>query len=333
MVSTRESNVEWLVLVREAFAKTDGSASAVTAALAKTFSNAGAVAGAFIEGLGELMGYAEKAASGTAIDAEIEAVAASRRIVRPLLQAKLQAQVDALDKEGQGKALCLDCGGVAQSEGRRARRWGSLVGSIELKRRYATCDKCKSGIAPAQKPLGLSESDFTPRLEEVTTMLATTVPYGMATSLVEKLCGIEVSIKGAEEMTWRRGEAVLSQNAAEAEKCAAFDETGLPVPKQERPKDTVAKDKIPKVAYVEIDGVIPITREALTHAELTPNERRRIKRAKAAKARGGKARRYRIVGREVKNAVLYDGEDCAQESPGRGCILQKTYVSGPDPIS
>ena len=328
MASTEISSVEWLVQVREAFAKTDGSAAAVTTALRKTSSSGGAVAGAFIEGLGELMAYADcKTLRGTAVEAECEAVAASRRIVRPLFQAKLQAQVDVLDQEYEGKALCTECKGVAQSEGRRSRRWGSLLGRIELKRRYASCDKCKTGTAPAQKPLGLSESDFTPRLEEVTTMLATTVPYGMATSLVEKLCGIEVSIKGAEEMTERRGEAVLLQNAVEAKMCAPYDDKGLPVPKQKRPKDTVPGDEAPKVAYLEADGVIPITREELTHDELTPTERRRIKRAKAAKARGGKGRRYRIVGKEVKNAVLYDGKDCAKESPGRGCILKKTYVS------
>ena len=56
-------------------------------------------------------------------------------------------------------------------------------------------------------------------------------------------------------------------------------------------------------------------------------DRQRQRRAKKAKARGGKGRRYRIIGREVKNAVLYDGKDCAKESPGRGCILAKTYVS------
>ncbi|MBX7114814.1 MAG: hypothetical protein K1X64_10860 [Myxococcaceae bacterium] len=73
-------------------------------------------------------------------------------------------------------------------------------------------------------------------------MLATTVPYGMATSLVEKLCGIEVSIKGAEEMTWRRGEAVLSQNAAEAEKCAG----GYPSPSQCKVSSTKPMAALPR---------------------------------------------------------------------------------------
>lgn len=157
--------------------------------------------------------------------------------------------------------------------------------------------------------------------------MATTVPFGMATELVAKLCGIEASIKAVQDMTERRGEAVLALDTEQAETCAPFDETGLSVPTQERPPDTVKEAAAPEVAYVEMDGVVPITREELTGKELTPAERRRQQRAKNAKARGGKGKRYRIVGREVKNAVLYDGKDCAAESPGRGCILAKSYVS------
>jgi hypothetical protein len=78
---------------------------------------------------------------------------------------------------------------------------------------------------------------------------------------------------------------------------------------------------------MEIDGVVPITRVELTGDELSAADRRRQTLAKKKKARGGKGRRYRIVGREVKNAVLYDGKDCAAESPSRGSILEKTYVS------
>jgi hypothetical protein len=332
MDNIEKPSTQWLSLVREAFAKTDGSMKAVAEALTtkvSTQATGGSIAAAFAEGLVELSAYADKnlGDSATAVDAEADAIAASRRIVRPVLQAKLQARLDALDRELTGKAVCSRCESTAESQGRRARQWGSLLGPLRLKRRYASCEKCEQGVAPAQKVLGFSDSDFTPRLEEVTTMMAATVPFGMATTLVEKLCGIEVSVKGAEEMVERRAEAVLSLDADDAKTCAPFNETGLPVSAQQRPLDTVPDSQVPKVAYLEADGVIPITREELTGKELTPAERRRIQRAKKAKARGGKGRRYRIVGREVKNAVLYDGKDCAAQSPGRGCILKKTYVS------
>ena len=44
-------------------------------------------------------------------------------------------------------------------------------------------------------------------------------------------------------------------------------------------------------------------------------------------ARGGKGRRYELVGREVKNAVLFGADARAQPMPSRGCLLQKRYVS------
>ena len=158
-------------------------------------------------------------------------------------------------------------------------------------------------------------------------MMATTVPHGMATDLVEKLCGINVSVKAMQDMTARRGKVVVAQDKAESERLTPLLPSGLPVSEQMRPDDSSPVNAAPAVAYMEIDGVVPITREELTGKEISADDRRRQRRAKERKVRGGKARRYRIVGREVKNAVLYDGKDCATESPSRGCLLEKTYVS------
>ena len=332
MDSTQVSSVRWLSVVREAFIRTDGSAGALKEAIAAQCSNdpaVAALAAAIADGMVELVTYAsvDLADDATAVAAEAEAIDISRRIVRPILQAKLQARLDVLDQQSAGKAVCSGCGQIAESQGRRSKTWGSLLGPLRLKRRYASCANCNEGVAPAQKTLGLSFGDFTPRLEEVTTMMAATVPFGMATTLVGKLCGVELSVKAVEEMADRRGAAVQALDAEEAQTCAPFDETGLPVSNQPRPDDAAPLASAPDVAYLEVDGVIPITREEKTGTELTPAEKRRIRRAKKAKARGGKGRRYRIVGREVKNAVLYDGKDCVAESPGRGCILKKSYVS------
>jgi hypothetical protein len=261
------------------------------------------------------------------VDAEVAAAEAARRVVRPILQAKLQARVDELDARSAGQTRCEKCGGRAESQGRRARTWTGMLGVLRLKRRYAYCETCEVGVAPAQKALGLPETEFTPRFEEVCTMLATTVPHGMAASLAGKLCGIDASIKAVEDMVERRGAEVQKRDREQAERLAPFDSTGLPVPKQERPADAVPESAAPKVAYLEVDGVVPITREQITGDELTAQDREAEAKAKADKARGGKARRFRIVGREVKNAVLYDGKHCAAESPGRGCLLEKTYVS------
>ncbi|HEY3354372.1 MAG TPA: ISKra4 family transposase [Polyangia bacterium] len=332
MDSTSITSSEWLKIACAAYAQTDGTAPAMIAALRAhwaTEPSGLAAATAFAEGVAELARYATQLPGETAdaVDVEAEAVVAARRVVRPLLQAKLQARLDALEARAVGATVCPGCGQTAESQGRRSRRWSSVLGPLSLQRRYAYCEQCGQGIAPAQVALGLPAGDYTPRLEEVCTMMATTVPHAMATGLVAKLCGIDISVKAMEDMTERRAAQVEREAAREAARCAPFDATGLPVPSQARPADAIAAAAAPKVAYLEVDGVVPITREELTGKELTPTERRRQRRAKKAKAHGGKGCRYRIIGREVKNAVLYDGKDCATESPGRGCILRKTYVS------
>jgi hypothetical protein len=290
------------------------------------------VAEAFVAGASELVRYALQGLKEdeNAVDAEREAVAVSRRIVRPVLQAKLQSRLDMLDEQTKGiVAPCPKCAQATESEGKRSRTWKSVLGLLSLRRRYSSCTQpeCDAGIAHSQRVLGLPDGEYTARLEEVCTMMATTVPHGMATDLLEKLCGIDVSVKAMQDMTERRGAAVFAQDESESGQLTPFLPSGLPVSEQMRPEDSLPVNAAPAVAYVEIDGVVPITREELTGKELSAAERRRQRRAKERKARGGKARRYRIVGREVKNAVLYDGKDCAAESPSRGCLLKKTYVS------
>jgi len=330
MDHTDISSATLLAIASAAVAETDGTPEAVAAHVAKRLDPDG-VASAFARGLAELAAYgaAGWTAGDTAVEAEVEAVAASRRIVQPLFEAKLQARLDALDGAHRGRNRCPTCEQNGASRGRLRRQWTSTVGTVSLRRRCARCATatCEGGFAPAQNAIGLPDGEFTARFEEVCTLLGTTVPFGMATGLLAKLCGIEPSIKAVQDMTDRRGEAVLHLEAEQAEACAPFDETGLPVPMQQRPPNTVEPAAAPNVAYVEMDGVVPITREELTGKELTPTERRRQQRAKKAKVRGGKGKRYRIVGREVKNAVLYDGKDCTDQSPGRGCILSKSYVS------
>jgi hypothetical protein len=330
------ASVQWTEICRETFSQNGGClhgfAEALIAQLAARLGETRglSVARAFVEGACELARYAgnEVKDAENAIDAECDALAVSRRIILPSLQAKLQAHLDRLDQESTGDATpCPKCGGSTASEGRRTRSWKSTLGVLSLKRRYSSCQPCKCGVAWAQRALGLPEGEFTARLEELCTMMATTVPHGMATGLVEKLCGIEVSVKAMQDMVERRGAAVLASDEAESHGCDPLDDKGLPVAEQKRPEDAATPAAAPDVAYVELDGVVPITREELTGKELSANDRRRQSRAKKQKARGGKARRYRIVGREVKNAVLYDGKDCAAEGPSRGCLLDKTYVS------
>ncbi len=260
-----------------------------------------------------------------AVDTEVAAVRAALAAARPLLEARMQQQLDALDEETAGTTVCHKCGKTAQSQGRRARPWTSLAGRLELTRRYAYCEACDSGRALAQERLGLSDSPFTPRFEEVGTLLATTVPHAMAADLMHQLLGVEVSARGVQQMTERRAQLLTLQLHTSAAHYDRLDAQGMPVQHRRRPADAVPA--APTVAYLEMDGVVPMTREEIPPQELTPADRARQRRARRTKARGGRGRRYRLVGREVKNAVLYRATDCVAESPSRDCITAKRYVS------
>jgi hypothetical protein len=246
----------------------------------------------------------------------------ARKVTRPLLEARLQSRLDAEDRKA---AASCGCGAVRRSEGMRGRTWVSLFGPLKLTRRYLHCASCQAGGYPAQEAVGLTGSDWTPEMASVCTLMSTTVPYAMAASVLHSLLGVEVSVKALEGAVERRATELCERQELEAERCAAFDDQGLPVPVQQRPAD--AKAARSGVAYVELDGVVPMTREEVPRRDLTRAQKGKLSRAKRDKARGGRGRKYNLVGREVKNAVLYRSESCARESPSRDCILDKLYVS------
>ena len=89
-------------------------------------------------------------------------------------------------------------------------------------------------------------------------MVATTVPYQMALTLIDGLTGAKVSETALQNMIERRGNAVLEREVNEAERYAPFQQNGLPVETQPEPNG--ALPTAPNVAYLELDGVLALTR-------------------------------------------------------------------------
>lgn len=108
---------------------------------------------------------------------------------------------------------------------------------------------------------------------------------------------------------------MLAQDTAAANAHAPFDSKGLERI-YGRPADAIAPKDTPEVVYFEVDGVLPMTRELLLE-----------KSTEFPGVRGGKGRKFKTEGKEVKNAVLYSASHHAQEMPSRGCLLKRTYVS------
>jgi len=251
---------------------------------------------------------------GDALDEESRAVEVSRECIRPALEARLQRRLERMDEQLRGQVYCgvQGCGVRCRSRGLQKRTRLSKLGPVTTTRRWSVCAE-DDGFAAADKALLLPAGDFTAEVEDAATLLATTVTFGMAHKLLKSLLGLNISIHALETMTHARGAYAGRADDEQAEACNPFELNGLMKKQCERPP---TKGTPPKIAYIEVDGVLPMTRD-LDHARSSP----------VAGARGGKGLRYELVGREVKNAVLYDGADCTQIMDSRGCVLNKTYVS------
>jgi Uncharacterised protein family (UPF0236) len=251
-----------------------------------------------------------------ALQEEESALAASREALRPVFESRLQERIDSLEATSSAPSCGHpECGATMGSKGQRTRGWQSTMGSITLRRRWSVCPEPGHGPgrSVAQEQLLLPAGRYTARLSESLTMLATTVPHGMACQLAGRLLGTEVSEHAIQDQVHERAKTLMAADEVEAEELNPFEDNGL-----ERevapPSDVVTV--APAVAYVEVDGVFAMTRQL--------DEERS---APVPNARGGKGRRYNLEGKEVKNAVLYTADACAEESPSRGCLIEKQYVS------
>jgi hypothetical protein len=259
----------------------------------------------------------------TALDDEKRSMEAVMRLVGPVVQSRLQRRLETLDGKPRNEAVrCIDCNKPCRSIGMRDRKFRCLGGAIVLHRRVVECTVCPRHHAPSERAMGLGAGDFTPRLEELCTMHATTVSHEMATYLLKKTIDLDVSPSGLQRLVERRGQVVEAQNEQEAVEQRAFLPDGTP-----RRLPAVPGVVGPQVAYLEVDGVVPMTRELVPEAELTSADKAKKIKAKLAKTPGGAGCRYRLQGREVKNAVMYAADACALLGETRGALLDKRYVS------
>ena len=281
---------------------------------------------ALLDGLEALGNYVcATVEGGDALSEEDSAVQASREVIRPVLQARLQRRLDDLERK-LAPAICPDCGTTMLSKGRRTARPQSLFGPVELQRRYARCPACGTSCFPSQDKLLLGSERTTARLSEAVSMLCAVVSYEMATKLCKDLFGVEVSCHGAQQIVHRRASIRDQVVDREARRYQLRDSAGRPR-NPRRPYD--ARDRKPEVTYLECDGVYAMTRQYELPADAAPEQgNEHAQREHPDKqTRGGAGRRYKLEGREIKNAILYSDDDTASLANRRGCLLRKTYVS------
>lgn len=279
-----------------------------------------------IEALGRYVSASVE--GGDALAEEDAAMRASRAVMRPALEARLQRRLDVLESK-LPPTTCRECDTTALSKGRRSFGQQSMFGLVRLQRRYVRCSACGRGRFPSQDALLLGDERTTPRLSEVVTMLSTMLSYEAATKLCHELFGAEVSCHGAQRIVHRRAEARDTIVKTQGERSRLRDKAGHRR-RPKRPDD--CRTKIPRVTYIEADGVFAMIRRYLESSpdqEVTQGDASGASEASIADVgrRGGAGRRYKLEGREIKNAIIYSDDSCASLASRRGCLLRKTYVS------
>jgi hypothetical protein len=285
-----------------AHGETKPSGSALAAALAVRLGLPLGAATGVLEGFQSLLQYAlsEEALGSTALEEERQSVQVALVALRPVLEARLQQRLEEAEARTP-EVICEQCGRRSVVQGWRRRTWLSTVGALSLQRRYAWCAPCGQGGAPAQAAIGLPASALTAGLEEVTTLLATTVPHPQAVALVQQMLGLEVSAQAVKSSVTRRAPQVIRLQDEAAQQVQDYQAKWEKSPPWlTAPAPTRAVD----VAYLELDGVLVLTREETA-------------REAAQTGRGGPGRHYEVTGREVKNAILYEDVACVQERERR----------------
>ena len=165
-----------------------------------------------------------------ALQEEEDALAASRRSFRPVLESRLQERIDSIEATSSGPSCGHpECGATMGSKGQRTRDWQSGLGPITLQRRSSVCSEPghSPGRSVAQEQLLLPAGRYTAGLSESLTMLATTVPHGMACQLASRLLGTEVSEHGMQDQVHDRATPLMAADEAEAFALNPFEDNGL----------------------------------------------------------------------------------------------------------
>jgi len=95
---------------------------------------------------------------------------------------------------GKGQAKCPECGAALKSKGKRSRKLKTQRNQeISLERDYAQCPKCKTGLFPLDRELGLLEGELTPQMQQSVARLGTWIAFERAAEEIRHFTGTVVS--------------------------------------------------------------------------------------------------------------------------------------------
>jgi hypothetical protein len=107
------------------------------------------------------------------------------------------------------------CGQRMDNESLRSRTVKTMLGDVQVRRRYYHCLRCGRRLFAADQWLGW-EGDFSHRVQEAVAWQVSLLPYREALESLSRLAGVEVSLEAAESMVARWGQEELSPSPGAA---------------------------------------------------------------------------------------------------------------------
>jgi hypothetical protein len=126
------------------------------------------------------------------------------------------------------------CGGAMRLHSYQSRQVTTLLGTVQLRRRYYRCLQCGRSRYPADAWLGWKDG-FSFGVEEAVAWECVALPYREAVATLEKLAGVVVSMHAAQEIVarWGKEELALRPYAARVEKDLVIEIDGTTAHLQE----------------------------------------------------------------------------------------------------
>lgn len=138
------------------------------------------------------------------------------------------------------------CGHLAHYKELRSKTVLTVVGPVELRRPYYTCDDCCKGQSPVDDELGVAGLESSPGVRRMQAVVGSDMPFAPACEPMKLLAGLDVTAKAIERAAEAIGEDIGQRDQQEIGRAKQLV---LPM---------VAKQNIPKM-YVLMDGVqVPV---------------------------------------------------------------------------
>ncbi|MGH9445695.1 MAG: ISKra4 family transposase [Terriglobia bacterium] len=130
---------------------------------------------------------------------------------------QLEERLNQDHSDYRGATRPCACGQQARYVGRRAKRFPSVLGELNLKRAYYHCSGCGQGCCPRDQALGLQGASLSPGVQRMVASVGAAVSFEEGSTLLRELAGVEVNAKQVERVAERLGAEIAEGERRTAE--------------------------------------------------------------------------------------------------------------------